>query len=75
LSADQHLVPVDRAVRVMHPLGAAFDNRLRQLLANGTVRLSCITDTVNPNARAFIVGPRAWNTDPWLNSGSRRSGD
>ena len=57
------LVAANRSARVMHPLGAAFDNRLPQLLANGTVRLTSITDTVNPNARAFIVGPRAWNTD------------
>lgn len=57
------LVPVDRNARVMHPFGAAFDNRLPQTLANGTVRLTSITDTVSPNARAFFLGPRAWNTD------------
>ena len=49
--------------RLLHPLGTAFDNRLPQTLANGTSRLTSITDTVNPNARAFFLGPRAWNTD------------
>jgi hypothetical protein len=62
----ESLVAVNRAARVVHPLGAAFDNRLPQLLANGTTRLTSITDTVNFNARAFIVGPRAWNTDASL---------
>ena len=57
------LVPVDRGARIMRPLGGAFDNRLPQTLSNGTVRLTSITDTVNPNARAFLLGPRAWNTD------------
>ena len=41
----------------------AFDNRLPQVLANGTSRLTSITDTVSPNSRAFFLGPRAWNTD------------
>jgi len=59
----QALVPVDRGARVVRPLGAAFDNRLSQTLSNGTVRLTSITDTVSPNARAFLLGPRAWNTD------------
>jgi hypothetical protein len=59
----QSLVPVDRGARVLRPLGAAFDNRLPQVLLNGTVRLTPITDTVNPNARAFFLGPRAWTTD------------
>jgi hypothetical protein len=57
------LVPVDRGARLLHPLGDAFDNRLPQTLANGTVRLTSITDTVSPNSRAFFLGPRAWNTD------------
>jgi hypothetical protein len=59
----QTLVPVDRSQRVMRPVGAAFDNRLNQPLANGTSRLTSITDTVNWNARAFFLGPRAWNVD------------
>src|SRR3954454_4151722 len=57
------LAPVDRNARRLHPLGTAFDNRLPQTLANGTSRLTSITDTVNSNARAFFLGPRAWNTD------------
>src|SRR5262249_46385065 len=59
----ENLVPVHRNARALHPVGTAFDNRLPQTLANGTVRLTSITDTVNPNARAFLLGPRAWNTD------------
>jgi len=59
----QALVPVDRGARILHPLGAAFDNRLPQTLANGTSRLTSITDTVSFNSRAFFLGPRAWNTD------------
>jgi hypothetical protein len=59
----QALVPVDRGARKLHPLGAGFDNRLPVTLANGTVRLTPITDTVNWNARAFILGPRNWNVD------------
>ncbi|HUQ90582.1 MAG TPA: hypothetical protein VM120_02800 [Bryobacteraceae bacterium] len=54
---------MDRANRIMHPLGAAFDNRLPQTLSNGTSRLTPITDTVNWHARAFSLGPRAWNSD------------
>jgi hypothetical protein len=57
------LVPVNRAQRVMHPVGAAFDNRLPQTLADGTVRQTSITDMVSWNSRAFIMGPRAWNSD------------
>ena len=56
-------MPVNRGARLLHPLGDAFDNRLPQVLANGTVRLTSITDTVSPNSRAFFLGPRAWNTD------------
>ena len=54
-----------------------------QTLANGTLRLTSITDTVSWNARAFFLGPRAWNTDVSLfknfrmkertNCGSRRT--
>jgi Carboxypeptidase regulatory-like domain/TonB dependent receptor len=59
----QALVPVDRGARKLRPLGAAFDNRLPVTLANGTVRLTPITDTVSWNSRAFIVGPKNWNVD------------
>ncbi|MBV6430471.1 MAG: hypothetical protein IANPNBLG_00584 [Bryobacteraceae bacterium] len=59
----QALVPVDRGARKMHPVGAAFDNRIPLPLASGAVRLTSITDTVSWNSRAFFLGPRAWNTD------------
>jgi hypothetical protein len=59
----QALVPVNRGARVIHPVGAAFDNRLPEPLANGTVRNTSITDTLSWNSRAFFQGPRAWNTD------------
>jgi len=62
----QALVPVDRSARVMHPLGARFDNRLPQTLANGQVVTTPIGEMVNPNSRAFILGPRAWNVDTSL---------
>jgi hypothetical protein len=57
------LVPVDRNQRIMRPVGAAFDNRIPLVLSNGTTSLVGITDTVAWNARAFFLGPRAWNTD------------
>ena len=59
----QALIPIDRSARKIHPLGAAFDNRLPVTLANGTVRLTPITDTVSWNSRAFILGPTNWNVD------------
>lgn len=62
----QALVPVDRNARVMHPVGSAFDNRIPQRLANGTTRLTSITDMASWNARAFYLGPRAWNFDASL---------
>ncbi len=62
-AALQKLVPLDRSQRIAHPVGAAFDNRLPQVLANGTVRQTGITETVNWNARAFFLGPGAWSTD------------
>jgi len=52
-----------RADRVLHPLGANFDNRLPQTLANGTVRMTPVGDLVNWNSRAFFRGPGAWNAD------------
>ncbi|MEK7754296.1 MAG: hypothetical protein AAB654_20390 [Acidobacteriota bacterium] len=59
----QRLVPLNQGDRVLRQLGSAFNNRLPQTLANGTVRQTPITDTVNWNARAFYLGPGAWNTD------------
>jgi hypothetical protein len=59
----ENLVPVNRGSRAIHPVGANFDNRIPQLLANGTTRLTPITDTVSWNPRAFFKGPGAWNVD------------
>ncbi len=60
------IVPVNRAVRIVRPLGPGLDNRIPVLLSNGTTRLTPITDTVNGNARAFILGPSSWNLDASL---------
>jgi hypothetical protein len=59
----QSLVAVNQADRILRPLGANLDNRLPQTLANGTIRQTPIGDTVNPNARAFFLGPGSWNLD------------
>jgi len=59
----QQLVPVDRSQRVLKPVGDAFDNQVRQPLANGTLRLTTITDNLNWNARNFFRGPGSWNQD------------
>lgn len=57
------LVPINRSQRIVRPLGAAFDNRLPQTLANGTVRNTPIGELYNPSQRAFFLGPGAWNLD------------
>ncbi len=62
-TALQRLVPLNRAQRLARPLGANFDNRLPQTLANGTVRQTSVTETVNWNARAFFLGPSAFGQD------------
>ena len=62
-TALQKLVPLDRGQRVLRPLGSNFDNRLPQALANGAIRQTGVTDTVNWNARSFFRGPGAWNSD------------
>jgi len=62
-TALQNLVPLDRNQRVLRPLGSGFDNRLPQVLANGTIRQTPVTDTVNWNARSFFRGPGSWNSD------------
>jgi hypothetical protein len=59
----QALVPLDRAQRKLHPVGANFSNQIQQVLANGTMRNTSIADTVKWNSRAFYKGPGAWNTD------------
>jgi hypothetical protein len=60
------IIPVNRADRIVRPLGPGLDNRIPVVLANGSTRLTSITDTVNWNARAFILGPTFWNTDASL---------
>jgi hypothetical protein len=67
-SALQALIPLDRSQRVMKPVGDRFDNRVPQVLANGTTRYTSITGaegtgTLNWNARNFFRGPGGWNTD------------
>jgi outer membrane receptor protein involved in Fe transport len=62
-SALQKLVPLNQADRILRPLGPGLNNQLPQLLANGTVRSTPITDTVNWNSRAFYKGPGAWGSD------------
>ncbi|HXI38896.1 MAG TPA: carboxypeptidase regulatory-like domain-containing protein [Bryobacteraceae bacterium] len=62
LSKLQALVPVERSQRIMHPIGANFDNRVPVTLANGqTVKVSY--DVLNWNAQNFFLGPRSWNED------------
>jgi hypothetical protein len=62
----QKLVPLDRSQRLLRPVGSAFDNRVAVRLANGSIRQTPITDTVNWNARAFYAGPGEWNIDSSL---------
>lgn len=57
------LVPLDRSLRVLHPLGPGFNNQLAQVLANGTVVQTPIGDNVSWNSRNFMLGPSAFNTD------------
>lgn len=65
-TALQALVPVDRGQRVMHPLGTNFNNQIPQVLRDGTVRLTSMTDNVSWNARNFFRGPGSWNVDASL---------
>ncbi|MCL4794963.1 MAG: TonB-dependent receptor [Bryobacteraceae bacterium] len=62
-NALQKLVPLNQADRVLRPLGPGLNNQLPQTLANGTVRSTPITDSVNWNSRAFYKGPGAWGSD------------
>ncbi len=57
------LVPVDRSQRVLRQVGAAFDNKIAQTLANGSIRQTAIGENYNWSPRANIMGPGAWNTD------------
>ena len=45
------------------PLGSDFTNRIPQVLADGSVRLTNVNDNVVWNARNFFRGPGAWNQD------------
>ena len=62
----QALIPLDPQQRVLRQVGPSADNRLPLQLANGTTRLTPITDAVNWNARNFFRGPGSWNTDMTL---------
>ncbi|HEX7361828.1 MAG TPA: TonB-dependent receptor [Bryobacteraceae bacterium] len=57
------LVPVNRGSRNIHPLGASFNNRVPQTLADGTVVQTDITDNLSWNARNYMLGPPAWDQD------------
>jgi hypothetical protein len=57
------LVPVDRSQRALRPVGDAFDNRVAQKLADGTVRLTSVADMISWNARNFMRGPGAFGQD------------
>ncbi|HSU61483.1 MAG TPA: TonB-dependent receptor [Bryobacteraceae bacterium] len=59
----EQFVPVNRGARNIHPLGAKFDNRVPQTLANGTVVQTSITDNLSWNARNYMLGPRQWDQD------------
>ena len=63
LGALENLVPVDRGLRTVRPIGPNFDNRVPQTLANGKVVQTPITDNLSWNARNFMLGPAAWNQD------------
>jgi hypothetical protein len=63
-AALQNLVPSDRSQRILRPLNPARgDNRLPQTLADGSIRLTNINDTVNWNARNFFMGAANFNVD------------
>jgi hypothetical protein len=62
-TALQALIPLDRSQRVLRPVGANFDNRIPQVLADGTVRDTTVTDMVNWNAKNFFRGAGAWGQD------------
>jgi len=63
LAALYTYVPLNRADRAIHPAGANFDGYVNQVLSNGTVIPTNIGDNLSPNARNFMLGPKAWNQD------------
>lgn len=62
-NALQALIPLNASERVLRQVGPNADNRVPIQLANGTTRLTTITDMVNWNARNFFRGPGSWNAD------------
>ncbi len=66
LATLEQIVPVNRANRVIHPVGATFGNQVPQTLANGTVVQTSITDNVSWNARNYMLGPPSWDQDASL---------
>lgn len=59
----QALIPTDSTQRVLRQAGPLADNRVPVRMADGSTRLTTITDAVNWNARNFFRGPGAWNSD------------
>src|SRR5437867_23089 len=55
------LVPVDRAQRVLRPLGPSFNGQIPLRLANGINRNASASEFFNYSQRAYILGPGAWN--------------
>ena len=63
LNALQALVPVNRAQRTIHPVGAAFNNQVPFRLADGTIHNTSITDLQSWNSKNFMLSPGNWNQD------------
>jgi len=59
----QGLIPLDRTQRILRQAGPLGDNRVPVTMADGSTRLTTITDAMNWNARNFFRGPGAWNAD------------
>jgi hypothetical protein len=62
LTTLEQLVPVDRSQRLIHPVGASFNNQVPVKLANGTTVLVSY-DPLSWNSQNFFLGPRAWDQD------------
>jgi hypothetical protein len=59
----EQLVPVNRADRILKPVGSQFNNKIPFVLANGQIRSTTITDLQSWNSQNFFLGPRAWDQD------------
>jgi hypothetical protein len=59
----QAFVPADRSQRKLRPLGSDFSNRLPIPLADGTVRLTSVTDLLTWNPQNFMLSPGNWDQD------------